>query len=186
MFFNKFCSFGKSNVATIDARDIQFLNNATIIDVRMPSEFLHARIDSSINIPLERINDEASRLNKNSTIVLCCRGGNISKKAYNKLTTLGFHDIVYLKGGLTNWVRSGFELVGARTVFTISQQTQIIIGSCMLFITDISLITDIRFFFFNIVLGFGTAFAGLFDAGLLERLLYKAYWNKPRVAVEVW
>lgn len=64
-------------------------NNYIIVDVRTKEEYDESHIKGSINIPYDEI-DEKTNLDKNKTIIVYCRSGNRSSKAYNTLKTLGY------------------------------------------------------------------------------------------------
>ena len=48
---------------------------ATIIDVRTPDEFRGGNIKGSINIPLNSLNQNLSKLKKDKPIITCCDSG---------------------------------------------------------------------------------------------------------------
>ncbi|HHZ89950.1 TPA: rhodanese-like domain-containing protein [Candidatus Poribacteria bacterium] len=51
-----------------------------------------------------------TRNEKERTLVLMCRLGNRSRQVAEMLITLGLSDIHHLKGGLSNWKVSGFQV----------------------------------------------------------------------------
>ncbi len=65
-------------------------NNYIIVDVRTKEEYDESHIKGSINIPYDEI-DEKTNLDKNKTIIVYCRSGNRSSKAYNTLKDLGYN-----------------------------------------------------------------------------------------------
>ncbi len=64
-------------------------NNYIIVDVRTKEEYNESHVKSSINIPYDEI-DEKTTLDKNKTIIVYCRSGDRSSKAYNTLKELGY------------------------------------------------------------------------------------------------
>ena len=64
-------------------------NNYIIVDVRTKEEYDASHVKGSINIPYDEI-DEKTNLDKNKTIMVYCRSGNRSSKAYNTLKKLGY------------------------------------------------------------------------------------------------
>ena len=64
-------------------------NNYIIVDVRTKEEYDESHIKGSINIPYDEIDDKTN-LDKNKTIIVYCRSGNRSSKAYNTLKDLGY------------------------------------------------------------------------------------------------
>jgi phage shock protein E len=62
----------------------------TIVDVRTPSEFMGGHVASSINIPLQDIQQRVEEITKMAQpIVLCCASGNRSGQATVYLKSLG-------------------------------------------------------------------------------------------------
>jgi phage shock protein E len=67
---------------------------AIIIDVRTVHEFDQGKIAESINIPLERIENNIERIKgMNRPIVVCCASGNRSGKAVELLKANGVKNI---------------------------------------------------------------------------------------------
>jgi rhodanese-related sulfurtransferase len=65
-------------------------NFKTIIDVRTPSEFVGGHGASSINIPLQEIQQRINEINAMpQPILLCCASGNRSGQATVYLKSLG-------------------------------------------------------------------------------------------------
>ena len=75
-----------------------------ILDVRTPEEFAEKHIPNAINVPNENIGtDEISQLpDKDQLIMVYCRSGRRSKEAAEKLTVLGYTNIVEF-GGIIDW-----------------------------------------------------------------------------------
>ena len=69
-------------------------NNYIIVDVRTESEYKQSHIKKSINIPYDKI-DKNTNLDKSKTILVYCKSGVRSSKAYNILKNLGY-DVVNL------------------------------------------------------------------------------------------
>ena len=77
------------------------VNEATIVDVREPSELAQGMIAGSINIPLGDVPNkiEAFKAMK-KPVVLCCRSGQRSEQAVQFLTANGI-DKLYNGGSWT-------------------------------------------------------------------------------------
>ena len=69
-------------------------NNYIIVDVRTEEEYNESHIKNAINIPYDTIN-EYTELDKTKTILVYCKSGVRSNKAYNTLKNLGY-DVVDL------------------------------------------------------------------------------------------
>lgn len=77
----------KKKTNTID--EIISKNNYIIVDVRTKEEYEVSHVKGSINIPYDQI-DENTNLDKSKTIIVYCRSGNRSSKAYDTLKSLGY------------------------------------------------------------------------------------------------
>ncbi len=73
---------------------------AIIIDVRTKAEFQGGHIKGSLNIPLDTIPNQLSKLNKEKTIITCCASGMRSAQAKSILKANGYTE-VYNGGGWT-------------------------------------------------------------------------------------
>lgn len=68
-------------------------NGATIIDVRSQSEFADGNFKGSINIPLDKLSNQLSKLNKDKPIITVCASGMRSASARGILLTKGFKEV---------------------------------------------------------------------------------------------
>ncbi len=66
---------------------------ATIIDVRTKSEFQGGHIRGSLNIPLDTLDANISKLKKDKPVITCCASGMRSASAKNLLRSKGFTDV---------------------------------------------------------------------------------------------
>lgn len=73
--------------------------NALIIDVRSKGEFNGGHIKGSLNIPLDQINKNLSKIkDKDRPIITCCASGMRSASAKGILKSAGYQE-VYNGGG---------------------------------------------------------------------------------------
>jgi phage shock protein E len=73
-------------------------NGAVIVDVRSKGEYQSGHIPGSMNIPVDVIAGQLSRLPKGKPIITCCASGMRSASAKGILKSNGFED-VYNGGG---------------------------------------------------------------------------------------
>jgi hydroxyacylglutathione hydrolase len=75
-------------------------DNVEILDVRKPSEFASQHIEGADNFPLDYINQNFHRLDKNKTYFLNCRTGYRSMIAASILNSIGVNNVVNVKDGM--------------------------------------------------------------------------------------
>ncbi|MEA3424789.1 MAG: rhodanese-like domain-containing protein [Bacteroidota bacterium] len=71
---------------------------AQIIDVRTPVEFRGGHIKGSVNIPLDTLHQQMSKIKKNQPVITCCASGMRSASAKQILLSNGYTE-VYNGGG---------------------------------------------------------------------------------------
>jgi rhodanese-related sulfurtransferase len=70
-----------------------------IVDVRSKGEFQSGHLRNSINIPLDSLQSNLSRLKKDKPVITCCASGMRSGSAKNILKSKGYNVV---NGG--SWV----------------------------------------------------------------------------------
>jgi sulfur-carrier protein adenylyltransferase/sulfurtransferase len=75
-----------------------------ILDVREPNEYQINKIPGSTLIPLGELPRRYQELPKDRQIVTQCKMGGRSAKAQDFLKTVGFTDVLNLKGGILEWI----------------------------------------------------------------------------------
>ncbi|MFI5188365.1 MAG: rhodanese-like domain-containing protein [Chitinophagales bacterium] len=66
---------------------------AVIVDVRTEREFKGGHIRGSVNIPLDKLPKNISKLKKNKPVITCCASGMRSSTAKNILISNGFPEV---------------------------------------------------------------------------------------------
>lgn len=89
-------------VDPIEAKAIMNLPEYQLIDVREPFEFNAANI-GGINIPLKAIGDQLGLISTSKTTIVLCKSGGRSRQAILQLQSLGYTNVINLKGGLMKW-----------------------------------------------------------------------------------
>ena len=72
-------------------------NNAVIYDLRDPKDFEKRHILNAVNINQEELMGNPPK--KNSSMVLVCDGGGLSKKTSLSLRSKNLDNVFYIKGG---------------------------------------------------------------------------------------
>ena len=68
-------------------------NGAVIIDVRTPGEFQGGHIKNSINIPLNVLQSQLSKIKKDKPVITCCASGMRSASAKSILKSSGYAEV---------------------------------------------------------------------------------------------
>lgn len=76
-------------------------NGAVIVDVRTREEYRAGHLKNSINIPLNELHNNLSKINKSKPIITCCASGMRSASAKSILKSNGFSE-VHNGGGWTS------------------------------------------------------------------------------------
>ena len=89
--------------------DIEDLKNIApdkyqIIDIRDEYAFEYGHIPGAMNVPLERLEEKAETFSKEKLLILCCKSGQISFEAAQRLCEDGYN-ATSLKGGYYAWLR---------------------------------------------------------------------------------
>lgn len=66
---------------------------AIIVDVRTPAEYKSGHIKGSVNLPLDSLGRNLSKLKKDKSIICCCASGMRSGSAKNILKSNGFNEV---------------------------------------------------------------------------------------------
>ena len=66
---------------------------AVIVDVRSKSEYAGGHIKGSLNIPVDQLDKNLSKLSKDKTIITCCASGMRSDSAKSILQNHGYKNV---------------------------------------------------------------------------------------------
>lgn len=76
------------------------VNGASLIDVRTPGEYAGGHIKGSVNIPLQQLEKNISKIDKSKPVITCCASGMRSGSAKSILKAKGYE--VHNGGGWTS------------------------------------------------------------------------------------
>jgi len=85
-----------------------------LLDVRTPEEYEEIHLENSLLLPVDKISQ--STLNniglgedsKDKEIILYCRSGNRSGRAYDMMTALGYTNLTSVQGGMVHWQEDNY------------------------------------------------------------------------------
>ncbi|ROQ92192.1 MBL fold metallo-hydrolase [Desulfosoma caldarium] len=108
----------KTNVnALIKPRDLyarmQSGSAPMVVDVRLPSEWMGLRIGTVLNLPLNNLAQESSKLAKDQEVVVVCNSAYRSSMAVGVLERQGFTKVASLDGGSQAWIDAGLPTYGS-------------------------------------------------------------------------
>ncbi len=91
--------------------------NAQLVDVREPNEYVNGHLSEARNIPAGSLAQRVGELEsfKDKPLILVCQSGARSSAACSTLAKLGFTRVHTLEGGIAGWIEAGLPLKkGAR------------------------------------------------------------------------
>jgi rhodanese-related sulfurtransferase len=99
-------SFIKDGIPTVTSKDVQDLKDVTLIDVRMPDEYIgelgHIEGTRLITIGHE-LESFLETTPKQVPIIFICRSGARSGRATTAALALGFKNVYNMEGGMLAW-----------------------------------------------------------------------------------
>ncbi len=86
---------------------------ALIIDVREPDELAEMAYDvkNIKNIPLGELDTRLAEVPKDKQVIVVCKSGGRSSKAFNLLKEKGFTNISNMEGGMEAWNEKSFPTI---------------------------------------------------------------------------
>ena len=73
-------------------------NGAQLIEVRTPGEYKIGHLKGAVNLPLQQLQSNVSKIRKDKPVITYCASGMRSSSAKNLLVSIGFRE-VYNGGG---------------------------------------------------------------------------------------
>ena len=88
----------------VDGKDVQF------IDVRTTEEYTGGHAPKAVNFPLDALEKDLSKLDKNKPVYVICQTGKRSQKGSEILQKAGFTDVYNIGGGTSAWTQAGLPI----------------------------------------------------------------------------
>ena len=103
---------GRHGLSPAQATTLINRENAEVVDMREPDDYVTGHLPESRNIPAGRLEDRVGELDKlkDSPLVLVCQNGSRSASSCAKLEKLGFAKVHSLEGGISAWRAAGLPL----------------------------------------------------------------------------
>ena len=108
------CAGGASgsyqNMSVEDLRERMETEDLFVVDVHIPEQQHIAGTD--LFIPFDQVADNADRFpaDKDETIVVYCRSGNMSIDASLDLIQMGYKNVFNVPGGMNAWKAAGYPV----------------------------------------------------------------------------
>lgn len=105
---------GLKSSKIINAEDVQnYLKqaNAQFVDVRTTTEYNDGHIKGFENIPLNSLEQNASKIKKDVPVIIHCQSGVRGAMAYSILEKLGYTNILNYSGSINDWTAKKLPLV---------------------------------------------------------------------------
>jgi hydroxyacylglutathione hydrolase len=87
------------SVSVDELAEIMSKEKINLIDVRKSSEYQSEHVEDAENMPLDYINDQMAKIDKNKTYYVNCAGGYRSMIFNSTLRARGFDNLIDVKGG---------------------------------------------------------------------------------------
>ncbi len=84
---------------------------AQFIDVRTASEFAGEHAQDAVSCPLDSMEGEIAKLDKNKPVYVICQSGRRSIEGAKKLQTAGFKEVYSVAGGTNAWKEKNLPIV---------------------------------------------------------------------------
>ena len=109
--------FFTPQVPQLDAKElynaIKNKDDCIILDVRTPHEFERGKIEGSVNLPVDEVEEKIEQLitDKNKKIYVYCLSGSRSVFAVSEMIKLGYKNVFDIAHGLLAWRVNKFPTV---------------------------------------------------------------------------
>src|SRR5688572_21307547 len=168
---------------TISPQELAGLRSAgqqfELLDVRTPVEFREIHVDFARNVPLDRLDAQAIRAERNGSgepLYVICRSGSRGKQACEKLVAAGLN-VVNVEGGTLAWEAAGLPVVRGKKTISLERQVRIVAGFLVLLGAVLAMTVHPYFAGLSAFVGAGLMFAGITDTCGMGMILARMPWN---------
>jgi hydroxyacylglutathione hydrolase len=88
-----------NTITSISAEELAQTESCNIVDVRKPGEWQSEHVENALHYPLDYMNDDINKLDKNKTYHVHCAGGYRSVIAISLLMQNGYKNLIDVDGG---------------------------------------------------------------------------------------
>lgn len=96
---------------------MQSKDDFVLLDVRTQQEYDEFHIEDSVLVPIDELSQESLEVvgignkTKEKDIIIYCRSGARSERAYHKLVELGYRDVKSVAGGILHWQKDNYPFI---------------------------------------------------------------------------
>lgn len=169
----------------IEPRDAQAAlarGECVLVDVREADEHARERIAGSVLLPLSALTPKQITALGANRVAIHCKSGRRGADAVARCAGLADAGIavINVRGGIEAWKAAGLPTVvdTARPRLSVMQQTQIVIGTCVLAGTVLGFVVHPGFLAIPAFMGAGLVFAGSTGFCGMAVVLGKLPWNR--------
>jgi rhodanese-related sulfurtransferase len=113
MFFSLLAACQKAEVGQVSveqANEATAKNNVQFVDVRTAEEYQSGHAPKAVNLPLEGLENDLARLDKDKPVYVICQTGRRSQKGAEVLHQAGFREVYNVAGGTSAWTAANLPL----------------------------------------------------------------------------
>lgn len=159
--------------------------NTILVDVREQVEFAGGRVSGAKLVPLGEIEKRHQELDHTHTVYVMCRSGRRSGEAQKRLKSLGFQNVVNVKGGFESWKAENLPFEkDEKAPWALERQVRFVAGLLVLLGVILSLLIHPYLIGISAFVGAGLTFAGATDWCGMGMLLAKMPWNQRQISCE--
>ena len=167
-------------------RNIAAGTSICLLDVRTPGEYASGHIAQAMLQPLQSL-DAAAVANQQGGVGACiyviCQSGSRARRAVEQLEAAGMSNCVLVEGGMSAWVKAGFEVERqGKGVISLERQVRIAAGFLAFGGTLLGAFVHPGLLVIPGAVGAGLMFAGISDICGMGLLLARMPWNQVSCA----
>ncbi len=154
-------------------------NEAILIDVREPDEYVREHIPEAHLVPLSGFNPDDFPHDHSKIAVFHCRSGGRTEAAAPSILKTSFCEVYQLEGGLQAWRAAGLAVnENKRAPISIMRQVQITAGSLVVLGLLLAVLVSPWFAGLSAFVGAGLVFAGVSGTCTMASILKHMPWNR--------
>ena len=168
----------KQLLAPASAKQMLDERMAILIDIREVKEYAREHIPGTRNIPLSGMMGSIE-VESAKSVIFCCRSGNRTAAAAEKLAAAAGGHPYILSGGLEAWKLAGLPVLKDRgRPIEMMRQVQIAAGGLVLVGVALGALLHPGFYALSGLVGAGLLVSGATGSCAMARLLGFAPWNR--------